>query len=404
MNAYFDRIIDRSASSGSYSSKWQDIDSNFREYSMEGALPMWVADMDFLCPPQVIQAVQKRAEHGLFGYASQESVEMFQKAAADWCFRRHEWRVEWQWMIFIPAVVPAISATVQEFTRPGDGVVIQPPVYHPFRKSIINNGRVVLENPLIPKGDSYEMDFQQLEEIFEEKHPQLLILCSPHNPVGRVWTKEELCKIRSLCQQYGVLIFSDEIHGDLIFPGFHHTPLGRLDEAFGPKHITAISPSKTFNIAGLQASLLVVPDETIRRRIQARIVANRLPYSNIFGPIAGEAAYRCGDYYVDSLMDYIAGNFQYAYNEIEKAQTGIRFCRTEGTYLAWADLKGTGFPPAEAYRKVLEEAHIAVDLGKWFGTGGDGFIRLNFACPRSLMEKAVEQLKIAFRDEKASKP
>ena len=392
MDSYFDQVIDRGTKSGSYSSKWQDVEDNFRDYAMDHPVPMWVADMDFLCPPQVIEAVKKRAEHGIFGYASNQSVEDFKEAAVEWFLHRHHWKIQKDWMIFIPAVVPAICAAIQEFTNSGDEVLIQPPVYYPFMRSIRNNGRIILENPLRETGDSYEMDFDHLEAVLKQRHPKLMILCSPHNPVGRVWRREELSKLRSLCCQYKVILFSDEIHCDLIFPPAQHCPVGTLDEEWGTKYLVAISPSKTFNIAGLQASLLVVPDDSLRRRIYRRTVANRLPYSNIFGPIAGQAAYRYGDKYADQLVQYIQGNFLYADSTFRQQAKGVNLFRTEGTYLAWADLRETGLDAGTVHRKILEEAQIAVDIGKWFGTGGDGFIRLNFACPRSTVKEAVKRI------------
>lgn len=393
MNKYnFDQIISRK---GTYSAKWQGYERKFPGYDVEGALCMWVADMDFLCPEEVISAVVNRAKHGIYGYTSEDAVDAFKEAASGWFARHYGLKTNVEWMLFISGVVPSINAAIQEFTEPEDGVIIQQPVYYPFNEAIRDCGRTIRVNQLIEKDGYYEMDFENLEKLVKEERTKLIILCSPHNPVGRVWTKDELIRLGRICCENGVLIYSDEIHADFIMKGSKFVSAGTLSADTTDNLILSFAPSKTFNIAGLCTSVIVIPNKKIRERMKKRITMNSYPDANVFGPIAGEAAYRYGDDYIKELKEYIESNFDYAAAYSKEYLQGIRITKPEGTYLAWVDFRDTGMSNKEISSFVLEKAKIAVDPGEWFGAGGEGFIRMNFACPESMVDEAMERLKKA---------
>ncbi len=395
--SYFDVVIDRSKDSKTYSSKWLAVGERFPGYDPEGVLPMWVADMDFRCPPEVIEAVKARADHGIYGYTDSSLVLKFIEAGIQWMERRYGWKAEPEWAFFTPGVVPVINAAVQEFTDPGDGVIIQSPVYYPFADGPKNNARVLKHNCLIERAPGYyEIDFDNLEELAADPRTKLLILSSPHNPVGRVWTREELTRTCEICLKHHVLVVSDEIHGDLIMKGHRHIPTGSLGKEIADNMVAAYAPSKTFNLAGLGASIVVAPNPEIRDRMKKRILANRLPASNVFGPLAGEVAYRTGDAYVDALVDYVEANMDYVVNFCGEKLPGITARKSEGTYMLWMDLRGLGLGVEETNAFTIERAKIAGDFGTWFGPGGEGFVRLNLACPRKIVEQAMGQLKDAY--------
>ncbi|HNR66179.1 MAG TPA: aminotransferase class I/II-fold pyridoxal phosphate-dependent enzyme, partial [Atribacterota bacterium] len=326
----FDKVISRDANSGSYSIKWQGFEDRFPGYDVRGALGMWIADMDFLCPPEVITAVKKRAEHGIYGYLSPEAVEAFKRAAAGWFERRYNYQVPTDWMIFSSSLDPSINAAIQEFTEPGDGVIIQNPVYYPFSNSIVNCGRTIRDNQLIEKNGFYTMDFEELEMLAKKSDNKLFILCNPHNPVGRVWTEDELYQACKICSDNGVLIFSDEIHADFIMKGHKFASAGKLSPEITENLLISFAPSKTFNIAGLTASLIVIPNRVIRERLEKRMRINNYPAPNVFAPIAGEAAYLYGDSYVDELTDYIGKNFDYVIEYFKENLPDIKMKKPEG--------------------------------------------------------------------------
>ena len=388
----FDRIIPRK---DTYSAKWQGYERKFPGYDVKDALCMWVADMDFLCPKEVISAVTNRAKHGIYGYTSEDAVDAFKEAASGWLTRHYGLKAGTDSMIFITGVVPSINAAIQEFTEPGDGVIVQQPVYYPFSEAINDCGRTIMINQLIEKNGYYKMDFGNLEKLAKEESTRLMILCSPHNPVGRVWTKEELTQLGEICCKNNVLILSDEIHADFIMKGNRFISAGALSAEITDNLILSFAPSKTFNIAGLGASIIVIPNEKIRERIKKRIKMNRYPGSNVFGPIAGEAAYLYGDDYLKELKEYIETNFDYAVAYCEEHLKGVKLTKPEGTYLAWLDFRDTGMSNKEINSFVLEKAKIAVDPGEWFGAGGEGFVRMNFACPRSIIAEAMVRFKKA---------
>jgi cysteine-S-conjugate beta-lyase len=388
----FDEVILRK---GTYSAKWQGYERKFPGYDVKDALCMWVADMDFLCPEEVISAVIKRAKHGIYGYTSEDAVDAFTEAASHWLARHYGLKTNTEWMIFIGGVVPSINAAIQEFTEPEDGVILQQPVYYPFSEAVRDCGRTIRVNQLIEKDGYYEMDFTNLEQLAQEERTKLIILCSPHNPVGRVWTKEELIRLGRICCENDVLIYSDEIHADFIMKGKKFISAGTLSADITDNLILSFAPSKTFNIAGLCASVMVIPNVKIRERMKKIIKTNRYPDANVFGPIAGEAAYRYGDDYMKELNEYIESNFDYVVAYTKECLEGVRLTKPEGTYLAWLDCRGTGMSNREINSLVLEKAKIAVDPGEWFGAGGEGFIRMNLACPKSIVAEAMERLKKA---------
>jgi len=395
----FNQIIPRGTESGSYSIKWQGYESRFPGYKFDARelLGMWIADMDFLCPPEVIAAVKKRAEHGIYGYLSPDAVEAFKRAAAGWFARRYSYQVPTDWMLFISGVVPSINAAIQEFSAPGDGVIIQNPVYYPFSNSIINCSRIISNNQLIEVNGYYSMDFEGLEKLSQSSDNKIFILCNPHNPVGRVWTRDELYRACRICVDNGVLVFSDEIHADLIMKGQKFTTAGTLSDEITQKLIISFAPSKTFNIAGLAASLIVVPNKEIRERLAQRMIINNYPDPNVFAPVAGEAAYLYGDSYVDELTEYVENNFDYVIDYLKENLPAVTMRKAEGTYLGWMDFRKTGVESKEIYSLILEKAKIATDLGEWFGSGGDGFVRINLACPKSIVIIAMERLKMPFK-------
>jgi len=388
----FDKVISRK---GTYSAKWQGYERKFPGYNVENALCMWVADMDFLCPKEVISAIKNRAAHGIYGYTSEDAVDAFKKAASGWFKRHYQLNAEVDSMIFIGGVVPSVNVTIQEFTEPEDGVIVQQPVYYPFNEAIRDCGRIIRINQLVEEDGYYQIDFESLEKLAKEEKTKLIILCSPHNPVGRVWSEEELVRLGKICCENNVLILSDEIHADFIMNGNKFISMGTLSNNI-TDNLISFAPSKTFNIAGLGASIIVIPNEKIRERMRKRIKMNRYPGSNVFGPIAGEAAYLNGDDYIRELKDYIESNFDYAVAYIKEYLQGVRLRKPEGTYLAWIDFRDTGMTNKEINSFVLEKSRITVDPGEWFGAGGEGFIRMNLACPKTIVEEAMERLKKAF--------
>ena len=388
----FDEVISRK---GTYSAKWQGYERKFQGYNVEDALCMWVADMDFLCPGEVISAITDRAKHGIYGYTSEDAVDAFKEAASGWFARHYGLKTDVEWMIFIAGVVPSINAAIQEFTGREDGVIVQQPVYYPFSEAIRDCGRSIRVNQLIEKNGYYEMDFCNLEKLAKEERTRLIILCSPHNPIGRVWSEDELIRLGKICRENDVLIFSDEIHADFIMKGNKFISAGTMSSDITDNLILSFAPSKTFNLAGLGASVIVIPNEKIRERMKNRIKMNRYSGSNVFGPIAGEAAYLYGDDYIRELKEYIESNFDYALTYIKENLKRVRLTKPEGTYLAWIDFRDTGMSNKEINSFVLEKAKITVDPGEWFGAGGEGFVRMNLACPRSKVEEAMERLRKA---------
>ena len=391
----FDSIIDRGPESGTFSAKWQGYEDRFPGFAIDTstALSMWVADMDFFTPTEVQQAIFERAQHGIYGYVSDDAVDVFRRAAQGWFDRRYGFEADTAWMLFSPGVVPAIYASVQAFTSPGEGVVVQPPVYYPFLGAVREGGRKLVANQLLVEDGSYAMDFEALEPLLADPTNKLLVLCNPHNPVGRVWTRDELGQLLGMCKQHGVIVLSDEIHADFIMPGEEFCSAGMFEEVHDML-VLAHAASKTFNLAGLESSLITIPNPLLREKLRKQMHVNCLSHGNTFGPIAGAAAYTHGDRFVDELVAYVDGNFHCLEEGLRDKLGMLGFSRPQGTYLAWIDFAGLGLPEDEVYRLVLEEAGVAGDLGNWFGPGGENFMRFNLACPRVRVRELVSRLEV----------
>ena len=386
MKYNFDEVIDRKNTD---SMKWSASYLE-RHFGSADCVPLWVADMDFRTAQPVIDAVTERAGHGIYGYAL--PGDEFYEAVIKWQKRRNGWEVKKEWIVFSPGVVPALWHIVRTFCSPGEKVILQSPVYYPFYKVIEDNGCQVINNRLINNGGRYEMNFDELEKQAADGSVRMMILCSPHNPVGRVWTKEELRRVSEICFANDVLLVSDEIHSDLVFRPNVHTPAASLSEELMVNTITCMAPSKTFNLAGVQVSDVIVPDRRLRRRLAGSLKsAGVMP--NVFGLAAQTAAYNEGEEWLEQLLEYLAGNLDFMENFITSELPEVKFRRPEGTYLAWLDFSGYGFTTEELQNRMKNKAGVALDDGYIFGDGGEPCQRINFACPRSVLIKAMERLR-----------
>jgi cystathionine beta-lyase len=379
----FDKVVDRC---GTESLKWV---YPRKVLGVEDAIPMWVADMDFESPPAVIEALRQRVEHGVFGYPLVPPS--FYQAAIDWLKRRHGWAVEKKWMANTPGIVPALNYCVRAFTKPGDPVIIQTPVYHPFYYAVEKNGRRVVRNPLRFDGRRYTMDLDDLRTGIDAPG-RMLILCSPHNPVGRVWTREELEALGRIAVERDLIIVSDEIHADLVYRNHEHQVLAALSPELAQQTVTCIAPSKTFNVAGLTTSLVIASNASLLSRYNAALTASGLGIGSLFGTVALEAAYREGGEWLDQVLAYLAGNVDYAEQFIRERMPALGFIRPEGTYLALIDCRGLGLTQAALDEFFLRTARVYFDSGPMFGDECTGFERINLACPRALLQEALERM------------
>ncbi|MFW9853771.1 MAG: MalY/PatB family protein [Candidatus Thorarchaeota archaeon] len=386
----FDEIIDRS---GTGSVKWDPAFLK-EHFGHEDLLPLWVADMDFRTPQTVIDALENRARHGIFGYTFPGSE--YSDSVINWFRRRHGWSINKKWIVFSPGVVPAVTYMVQRFTQPGDHVIIQHPVYHPFMHLIEHNGRQIVSNQLKMSGSRYQMDFEDLEEKAKDPRSKLFILCSPHNPVGRVWSKDELYRLGDICLENNLLVIADEIWCDLILPGHQHTPFASISEKFAQNSITCTSGSKTFNLAGLQNSNILIPNDRLREDFKIQMEKLFLFIPNSFGSIALQVAYETGEEWLNSVISVINRNLSILKSFVTNKLPKVSVIEPEGTYLVWLDFRLIGLNPKELQDKLLTEAKVALDSGDIFGTGGEGFLRINIACPRSILEEALERIANVF--------
>lgn len=383
----FNQVVNRKNTS---SVKWELTKEIF---GTSDVLPMWVADMDFESPIEVKEAIQKRLNHGIFGYTySSPSVS---EAVQAWVKNRHGWDIELSWIKFHSGVVPAISTAIQALTNPGDKVMLQSPVYTPFFTMIEKNNREVVNSPLLLVNNRYEIDFSQFEENLKNG-VKLFLLCNPHNPGGRVWTEAELRQIAELCQKYNCLILADEIHSDLIFKPNRHIPIASLNEQYKDFILTCIAPTKTFNIAGLQASAVIIANPSIRRSFEATLAKQGLHGLNIFGIIALEASYRYGEQWLEELLPYLKENVDIAREYIANHIPKINFINPDGTYLLWLDCRNLGLSDQEIRESLLQKGKLALEPGMKYGPGGEGFVRMNIACTRNTLLDGLERLKIAF--------
>jgi cystathionine beta-lyase len=387
IGAGFDSVVDRR---GTSSLKW---DYGAKYVGRRDLLPLWVADMDFEAPAEIVEALQARVDHHVYGYTLEP--ESYFEAAAGWLLHRHGWKVSREWMIASPGVIPALVATILGLTEPGDGVVIQPPVYYPFALRIAANGRRVVENPLVCSGQRWEMDLDGLERVIDAS-TRLLLLCSPHNPVARVWSIPTLQRLADICARRGIVMVSDEIHHDLVMRGFHHAPLATIADA-QPISVTLTSATKSFNLAGLGGSLTIIPDARIRARVDA---AHHAIFSGVANPMAvaaAETAWRRGERWLEGVLDCIRDNHRFLTESLAERLPAVKVCPLEGTYLAWLDMRELGLTDNRVNEKLRGYGGLWLDEGRMFGTGGEGFQRLNLACPRSVLTDAVGRLVRAFR-------
>jgi cystathionine beta-lyase len=400
MNQLFDKEHDRE---GTCSVKWEFIQRGEDLLSWEHTdlcfgsdriLPMWVADMDFRCPDAVVEAMVARAEHGIFGYTA--PTDAFYLSVGNWMERRHGWKIEPDWICLTQGVVPALNMLVRTFTKQGDKVLIQPPVYYPFYGAVENNDSQLIINPLILEDGRYHMDIADLESKCKDPKVKMAILCSPHNPVGRVWTSEELMEFGQICIDNNVLIISDEIHGDLIYPEQVFTPFAKISDDFAQNSVICTSPSKTFNLAGLQTSCIIIPNQDLREKFQKTLQSNGLFGINIFGMVALQAAYDKGEQWLHQAIEYIEGNLEYLEKYVAEYIPQIDVIRPEGTYLVWLDCRKLQLERMDLKHLMFEQARVYLDDGFIFGPEGDGFERINIACPRNVLIEALDRIRQAI--------
>ena len=387
-NLDFDKVIDRS---GTFC-----IKHDFKkEWGIpEDALSLWVADMDFQTTSYVEDALEKRIRHNVYGYT--DTKEEYFEAVSSWMKRRHGWDVEKDWLVKTPGVVFALATAVKAYTEPGDPVLIQLPVYHPFKSVIEDNKRRVVSNDLFIGDDGrYRIDFEDFEEKIRTEKIKLFILCSPHNPVGRVWTREELKRMGDICLKYGVTVISDEIHGDIILEG-EHTVFASVKKEFEKISIICTSPSKSFNLAGMLISNIFIPDPELRKSFKKEYEASGMSELSALGLVAAEAAYRNGEEWFDAMLSYVRKNMAFAKEFTEKNLPGVNFTPIEGTYLIWLDFRKLGLSRKELDDIIINKAKLWLDSGRIFGKPGEGFQRINAACPRSALEEAFNRIKTAL--------
>ena len=390
MSYDFDKVIDRS---GTKSLKYDFATARGRK---EGLISMWVADMDFPTAPKVLESLRDSVNHGIFGYT--ETDDAYYESVAGWYRKHFNWDTRKEWLIKTPGVVFALAIAIRTFTKENDGVLIQQPVYYPFSEVIVDNNRKLVNSPLKLKGDRYEIDFEDFERKIVEENVKLFILCSPHNPVGRVWEEWELRKIGEICLMHDVIIASDEIHSDFVWEGNRHTVFASLDPSFADRCITCTAPSKTFNLAGLQASNIFISNEKMRLAFKKGLAATGYSQLNTMGIFAAEAAYTHGEEWLKELKAYLQGNIDFFAEFLRKELPMLHLIKTEGTYLLWVDFRDLNLNEKELKDLVENKAGLWLDSGSMFGKDGEGFERFNIACPRSIIEKALTSLKKAISE------
>ena len=365
-----------------------------REMGMpEDVLPLWVADMDFPTAPAVLERLHALAEHGIFGYTGVKDA--YFSAVHNWYAQRFGWETQRSWLVTTPGVVFAIAIAIRAFTQKGDAILIQQPVYYPFANKVTENDRQLVVNPLVLKNGRYEMDFADMERKIVDYHVKMLLLCSPHNPVGRVWTKEELLRVGEICQKHGVLVVSDEIHADFTYAGHTHRVFASVKSEFADFTITCTAPSKTFNLAGLQNSNIFIPNRQLRHAYKKELSACGCGGTNSMGMAACQAAYEAGADWLEQLKQYLAGNLAYIRQFLREKLPEIALIEPEGTYLVWLDLRKLGLTEQQQRQLIVQDAKLWLDAGTLFGQGGEGFERINIACPRTTIEQAMQRLEHA---------
>ena len=362
-------------------------------------LPLWVADMDFRSPDSVVEALKKAVDHGIFGYSRAD--ESYFDAVAAWYQKRHHLTLQPEWMTCTPGIVFALSIAVRAFTQEGDAVLIQPPVYHPFSRAILRNKRTLVENPLVLKDGHYEMDLEDLEQKVLDEHVKLMILCNPHNPVGRVWTREELTALADICLRHHVYVISDEIHGDFVWRGHEQTPYASISEEACLHSMMCTAPSKTFNLAGMATSNLFIPDPEMRRKFRSELLDVGQENMNRLGLFACRAAYEGGGEWLDQLIGYLAGNLALVRDFCKNRVPQIQLIEPEGTYLAWLDCRELGMTDDELMAFFSDDAKVWLDPGTHSGEQGSGFMRFNLGSSRSVIAQALDQIEAAWKKRNA---
>ena len=384
----FDKVIPRK---GTNSLKY---DFSVELGKGEDVLPLWVADMDFPTAPAILESLQKKVSHGIFGYS--EGKEDYFQAVSGWYEKHFQWKVKKSWLVKTPGVVFAVAAAIRAFTEEGDAILIQQPVYYPFGQVIENNHRKLVSSPLKQNQGHYEMDFEDFENKIIKEQVKLFILCSPHNPVGRVWEEWELRKVGDICKKHGVLVISDEIHNDFVWEDHRHTVFVSLSPEYEDMTITCTAPSKTFNLAGLQISNIFIPNPQLKRKFKKEIAATGYEEIGLMGLVACQAAYEGGEEWLRELKEYIWNNYLFLEKYLAEKIPQLQPVRPEGTYLAWIDCRGLGLTEAEREELIVKKAGLWLDSGAMFGKEGEGFERMNLACPRKTLEAALQRLENAI--------
>jgi len=385
MKYNFDEIIDR-----------KNTNSLKYDFAVErgkpaNVIPLWVADMDVMAAPEIVAAITAGCQHGIFGYSDVKRDYFL--TIAKWLDESFNWKVQEDWMVKAPGVVFSMAMAIRAFTKPGDSILIQRPVYYPFSLIIEDNDRHLVNSPLVYKNSHYEMDYMDFEEKIIQNNVKLFILCSPHNPVGRVWTKEELIRIGDICIKHDVLIIADEIHHEFVYSGHMHHVFADLKPEYLKRSITCTAPSKTFNLAGLQISHIFIADQTLRKKFQKEIDKTGYCELNSLGLIAAKAAYEYGRDWLNQLKVYLAENLRLSRDFIAKELPGVRLVEPEGTYLIWLDFSALDLSPEELDQKIIHKAGLWLDRGLMFGPEGANFQRINIACPRATLTQALQNLK-----------
>lgn len=389
MKYNFDEIINRENTNC--------IKYDFRKnyFGTDDVIPMWVADMDFKTPDFILDAIKQRVNHPVLGYSFRSDA--YYSAILNWLQARHQWTIKKEWITFSPGVVPGLTLAVTAFTKPGDKIIVQPPVYFPFFSSIEGPGRKVAYNPLKLENDRYYFDFKDLKRKID-KQTKMLILCNPHNPGGMVWNKEELEQLAMICLENNILILSDEIHSDLIFNPNKHIPLASLAEKIAQNVITYMSPSKTFNMAALSTAYAIIPNSHLKKEYDHILEYNHLHIGNVFGNVALEAAYIHGIDWLEQMLDYVKENVEFADDFFKNKIPMIKILQPESTYLIWIDFTGTGLSHAEIKKLLIHEAKVGLNDGAAFGLGGNGFFRMNVACPRTIIKESLNRIYKVFNN------
>ena len=388
MKFNFDKIIDRT---NNFSAKWSEMNKNFGTNNL---LPMWVADMDFLTAPCVMEALKDRLEQGIFGYTTRPSS--YNESIVNWLDNRFSWKINQEWLMFSPAVITSISLLIQNLTQKNDKIMIQEPVYSPFHSIVESNERNLVISPLVKLDDgSYVMDYEDIEAKI--KDVKVFILCNPHNPVGRVWTREELTRLGEICLKHNVLVISDEIHSDIILKNHKHTPFASISKEFRENTITCMAPTKTFNLAGLQSSFLVISNPYYYEVMDKAFSILDIKRNNAFSLVATEAAYNYGEDWLYELIKYIEDNVDFAIDYIKNHMPQLKVKKTEGTYLLWVDFSNLNVDKKDLKNALINKGRIALSDGSSFGIGGDGYYRINLACPRSMVLEGLKRIEFAIK-------